>query len=59
LPATSKVVPESVGRERNRAASAASSGQAALKLMIFSLAVKWRPIATISSGEEDWKVGVT
>jgi hypothetical protein len=43
-------VPESVGRERNRVASASSSGQAASAVAIFSLQAMWRPIATISAG---------
>jgi hypothetical protein len=50
LPATSSAVPESAGSERNRNASAFSSGQAASVMTIFSLSAMLRAMATISEG---------
>jgi hypothetical protein len=57
LPATSSAVPESVGTERNRAASASNSGRAASAIAIFLPAI-CRAIATISSAVYDSNVSV-
>jgi hypothetical protein len=42
-------MPESVGRERNRAAKASNSGHGESEISIFSLPAMCRAIATISA----------